>query len=128
MSDFIVLEQPLPGITLLACPHSEDIRGNFIKYFNFDSFSNIGCNFIPSENFITRSKLGVLRGMHFQIGNAAHDKLVCCLKGRVLDVIVDIRPESPFFNKPVSFDLSEHDHNALFIAKGYAHGFFHLRT
>ena len=64
--------------------------------------------------------------MHFQVGNAAHDKLVCCLKGRVLDVVVDIRPDSPHFNQPVSVELSESEPIALLIGKGYAHGFLAL--
>ena len=60
-----------------------------------------------AELFLTKSAAGVLRGMHFQTGKAAHDKLVCCLKGRVLDVVVDVRPDSPHFNQPVSIELSE---------------------
>ena len=64
--------------------------------------------------------------MHYQAGASAHDKLVCCLKGRVLDVVVDIRPESPVFNQPVSIELSQHLNNVLFIPQGYGHGFLSL--
>lgn len=66
--------------------------------------------------------------MHFQVGKAAHDKLVCCLRGHVLDVVLDIRPgsPSPHFNQPVSIELSESEPTALLIGQGYAHGFLAL--
>jgi dTDP-4-dehydrorhamnose 3,5-epimerase len=64
--------------------------------------------------------------MHFQVGEAAQDKLVFCPKGRVLDVVVDVRSSSPHFNQPVAVELSEHNSTALLIRKDYAHGFLAL--
>ena len=64
--------------------------------------------------------------MHFQVGEAAHDKLVSCIKGQVLDVVVDVRPESPHFNKPFAVEISDSSNTALLIGKGYAHGFLTL--
>ena len=61
--------------------------------------------------------------MHFQIEEAAHDKLVFCTYGDVLDVVVDVRKNSSFFNKPISIDLSVDKPTMLFIGKGFAHGF-----
>ena len=61
--------------------------------------------------------------MHYQVGEAAHDKLVTCIKGHVLDVVVDVRPESTHFNKPLALELSESDSRVILIGKGYAHGF-----
>lgn len=64
--------------------------------------------------------------MHFQLGEAAHVKLVTCIKGQVLDVVVDVRPESPHFNKPFAVEISDSSNTALLIGKGYAHGFLTL--
>jgi dTDP-4-dehydrorhamnose 3,5-epimerase len=126
MSELSIIDQLLPGVTLLQCPHYTDHRGDFTKLFHADSLSCLGLPFIPAESFLTRSKAGVIRGMHFQVGEAAHDKLVCCPKGRVLDVVVDVRPESAYFNRPVAVEISEHRNTALLIGKGYGHGFLAL--
>jgi dTDP-4-dehydrorhamnose 3,5-epimerase len=126
VADFKIIDQLLPGVTLLQCPHSSDDRGDFTKLFHGGALSALGLPFSPAEMFLTRSKAGVIRGMHFQVGEAAHDKLVCCPKGRVLDVVVDVRPESSSFNQPVAVELSEHSHMALLIGKGYGHGFLAL--
>ena len=126
MADLQILDQPLPGVYVLDCPHYQDHRGDFIKLFHADDLLAQGISFTPAESFLTRSKAGVLRGMHFQVGEAAHIKLVACPKGRVLDVVVDVRPESPNFNKPFAIELAEHSNTALLIAKGYAHGFLAL--
>ena len=97
----------------------------------FPSFSIVNLlsqnlSFTPAESFLTRSRSNVLRGMHYQTGIASHDKLVSCVKGRVLDVIVDVRPESSHFNKPYSIELSESSNTLVFIGKGYAHGFLSI--
>jgi dTDP-4-dehydrorhamnose 3,5-epimerase len=65
--------------------------------------------------------------MHFQVDEAAHEKLVYCVCGHVLDVVVDIRPDSPSFNKPAFVHLRADDSFALFVGKGYAHGFLSLK-
>lgn len=126
MAEITIAEELLPGVTLLKCPKYEDHRGNFTKLFHSDTMASLGLIFHPVETFLTRSKASVLRGMHYQAEEAAHDKLVCCPKGRVLDVIVDVNSESPQFNRPVALELSENDSAALLIGKGYAHGFLSL--
>lgn len=126
MAELAIIEHLLPGVTLLQCPHYADHRGDFTKLLHTDALRSLGLPFIPAESFLTRSKAGVIRGMHFQVGEAAHDKLVSCPKGRVLDVVVDVRPESAHFNKPVAVQLSEHSNTALLIGKGYGHGFLAL--
>jgi dTDP-4-dehydrorhamnose 3,5-epimerase len=126
MADLAVLDQPLPGLFVLDCPYFPDHRGDFTKLFHTDALRAQGIHFSPAESFLTRSKQGVLRGMHFQVGEAAHDKLVTCIKGHVLDVVVDVRPESPHFNKPYAVELTETSNTALLIAEGYAHGFLTL--
>jgi dTDP-4-dehydrorhamnose 3,5-epimerase len=126
VAEFKIIDQLLPGVTLLQCPHSSDDRGDFTKLFHGDAFTALGLPFSPAESFLTRSKAGVIRGIHFQVGDAAHDKLVCCPKGRVLDVVVDVCPDSAHFNQPVAIELSEYSPTALLIAKGYGHGFLAL--
>jgi dTDP-4-dehydrorhamnose 3,5-epimerase len=123
VAELAIIVLPLPGVALLQCPHFTDHRGDFTKLFHSDALSSLGLPFTPAESFLTRSKAGVIRGMHFQVGEAAHDKLVFCPKGRVLDVVVDVRPESAQFNKPVAVELSESSNTALLIGKGYGHGF-----
>lgn len=118
-----IREQLLPGVFLLDCPHYSDNRGTFTKLYHFNSLKDQGVTFSPAETFLTQSALGVVRGMHYQIAESAHDKLVCCLRGTILDVIVDIKPASPNFNKPIDIQLSENQKVALLIQKGYAHGF-----
>jgi dTDP-4-dehydrorhamnose 3,5-epimerase len=121
-----ISSQPLPGVFVLDCPHFVDHRGDFTKLFHLDAMQARGIAFTPAESFLTRSNAGVLRGMHFQVGQAAHDKLVACIKGSVLDVVVDVRPESPHFNQPLAVELSDASNKALLIRKGYAHGFLSL--
>jgi dTDP-4-dehydrorhamnose 3,5-epimerase len=126
MADLLIRDQPLPGVFVLDCPHFPDHRGDFTKLFHSEALLAQGISFTPAESFLTRSNAAVLRGMHFQVGEAAHDKLVTCIKGRVLDVVVDVRPDSPHFNKPFAIELTDITNTALMIGKGYAHGFLTL--
>ena len=126
MADLRVRSQPLPGVYVLDCPYFPDHRGDFTKLFHIDALSKQGIAFTPAESFLTRSKADVLRGMHFQAGEAEHDKLVTCIKGQVLDVVVDVQPESHHFNKPFAIEISGSSNTALLIGKGYAHGFLTL--
>ena len=118
--------QLLPEVYLLNYPRFSDDRGFLEKYYNSEYFSSLGFNFLPKECFLSESRVGALRGMHYQTGKSAHEKLVTCIRGRVLDVVVDIRPESPFFNRPVSFELTDKKQVSIFVGKGYAHGFLAL--
>jgi dTDP-4-dehydrorhamnose 3,5-epimerase len=121
-----ILSEPLPDVFLLDCPYFPDQRGDFIKLFHSGELLSQGIFFTPVESFLTRSKVDVLRGMHFQVGKSAHEKFVTCIKGNVLDVVVDVRPDSPNFNKPFAIEISESSNKSLLIGKGYAHGFLAL--
>lgn len=115
--------EPLPGVYVLENFLFKDLRGSFNKIYNEDAFKNIGLKFNPKEHFFTTSKKNVLRGMHFQVGNSSHEKLIYCSFGSFLDVVVDVRKDSEHFNKPFSIELSEQSPKLIFIGKGYAHGF-----
>ena len=96
-----------------------DARGYFFESFNaaeFEAKSGVKTTFVQDNE--SKSKYGVLRGLHFQKGEHAQSKLV-----RVLDVAVDIRKGSPTFGKYVAVELSEENHRQLFVPRGFAHGF-----
>ena len=114
------------GIKLLKVPFFNDDRGSFCKIYNDNLFKSINIDFRPREHFYSISKKDVLRGMHFQVKKASHSKLISCISGEILDVIVDVRKDSKYFNKPLSFKLNGESGMALFIPKGYAHGFLSI--
>ncbi len=101
-----------------------DERGYFMESFNEEKFrngTNIDVHFVQDNQSF--SSKGVLRGLHYQTGNHAQAKLVRVLQGEVLDVAVDIRPDSSTFGQHVSVLLSGENHKQLFIPRGFAHGF-----
>ncbi len=101
-----------------------DDRGYFFESFNkekFQKLTGLQIDFVQDNQ--SKSKYGVLRGLHFQNGSFAQAKLVRVLKGKVLDVAVDVRPDSPTFGQHISVELSESNGVQLFVPRGYAHGF-----
>ncbi len=100
-----------------------DDRGYFFEAFKKDEFeAHVGkVNFIQDNE--SKSSYGVLRGLHYQKGEFSQAKLVRVIKGKVLDVAVDIRKSSPTFGKHVMVELSEDNKRQLFIPRGFAHGF-----
>ncbi len=100
-----------------------DERGYFFESFSEREFeAAVGQVKFVQDNE-SKSRYGVLRGLHFQKGEHAQSKLVRVVSGRVLDVAVDIRPGSPTFGKHVAVELSGENHKMVFIPKGFAHGF-----
>lgn len=122
----IFLKTPLSDVYLINHFESRDERGLFIKQYSHHSKENSIINFIAEESFTTLSKKNVLRGMHCQTGIASHKKLITCVRGKILDVIVDIRKNSNQFNKPFSVELNDKKQQSLLIGIGYAHGFLCL--
>lgn len=102
-----------------------DNRGYFLKDFNSDLFEKNDIDFIVKESFYSFSKKNVLRGLHFQ-RERQMSKLVRCMSGKILDVVCDLRKDSPTFMKHQKFILSADNMNALFIPGGFAHGFLAL--
>jgi dTDP-4-dehydrorhamnose 3,5-epimerase len=117
----------IKGAFLLKPKVFKDSRGYFLESFSKKEFEkNIGVvNFIQDNE--SKSSAGVLRGLHFQKCEYAQAKLVRVIKGAVLDVIVDIRPDSPTFGKHFSVELTEENKLQLFLPKGMAHGFVVLK-
>lgn len=101
-----------------------DERGYFVETFRQDKledFLGFKVNFCQDNE--SKSSRGVLRGLHYQLAPAAQTKLVRVIKGRVMDVAVDIRKGSPTFGKHVAVELSEENKRQLFVPRGFAHAF-----
>lgn len=122
----LITNTPLPGVLIINYFSQSDLRGEFLKVFDFDLFNKNSIEFIPKETYLTHSSKGVIRGMHFQRPPFSLNKLVTCIRGSILDVVVDINPQSSHYNKPFAINLSDHKHQSLLVPKGYAHGFLTL--
>ncbi|WP_040726089.1 dTDP-4-dehydrorhamnose 3,5-epimerase [Thiomicrorhabdus sp. Kp2] len=121
-----IKETNLDGVFEIENKVFEDIRGKFVKTFHEDVFQSHGLERDFKESFYSTSKKGVLRGMHFQLPPHDHAKLVYVADGEILDVVVDIRKESPTFGQHFSTRLSSENAKSLYMGKGYAHGFLTL--
>lgn len=118
-----IIRELLPGVLLISPDLFEDFRGQFVKVFHAPSFlMQLGINFHVDEEFYSLSKKGVIRGMHFQLPPDAHDKIVYCIRGSVLDVVLDLR-KGRNYGHFASVVLSDINQNILYIPKGVAHGF-----
>ena len=116
----------IPGVWILEPQVFNDTRGYFMETFKKEDFDkHIGKTDFIQDNE-SRSSFGVLRGLHFQQGEFAQAKLVRVITGKVLDVAVDIRKDSPTFGKHVAVELSGENKRQLFIPRGFAHGFLVL--
>ena len=124
---FKIVKNFLGGAKLIETPKFEDKRGYFYKTYNYEEFKKISMNFIPKEQFFSVSNKNVLRGMHFQTKEYAHAKLVSCLTGKVLDVIVDLRINSEYYKNVISIELDSKNPYSLYVPIGFAHGFVRLQ-
>lgn len=119
----IFTKTAIPEVVIIEPKVFGDHRGYFFESFNQKEFEeNIGkINFVQDNE--SKSSFGVLRGLHFQKPPYTQAKLVRCVKGKVLDVAVDIRKKSPTYGKHVVVELSEENKRQLFVPRGFAHGF-----
>lgn len=119
-----VIETKLEGCFIIEPIAFEDERGSFFESFNKNKFNNItgkDIDFVQdNQSFSTK---GVVRALHYQLGEHAQAKLVRVLDGKVIDVAVDLRKDSPTFGEHVSLELSDKNKKQLFIPRGFAHGF-----
>lgn len=113
----------LPGVLVLEPEVFGDARGYFFESWNQRDFDALAGPVHWVQDNESKSRYGVLRGLHFQKGDFAQAKLVRAVVGRVLDVAVDLRRGSPTFGRHVAVELSAENHRQCFIPKGFAHGF-----
>jgi dTDP-4-dehydrorhamnose 3,5-epimerase len=124
----IFIETKLKGAFILDVERREDPRGFFGRAFCQNEFRDHGLQpIIAQGNIAYNRKKGTLRGMHFQFPPAAETKLVRCTRGAILDIIVDLRPESPTFLQHISVELSEDNCRSLYVPGRFAHGYQALR-
>jgi dTDP-4-dehydrorhamnose 3,5-epimerase len=119
--EFVSLE--LPGLTLIKPRIFGDDRGIFLELYKYSDFSRAGMGEHLVQDNYSRSTKGTLRGLHYQKNPKAQGKLVSCVKGRIYDVVVDIRKGSPYYKKWSGVELTEENKYLLYVPPGFAHGF-----
>ena len=121
-------ETKLKGAYIIDIDRKEDSRGFFARAFCQKEFEANGLKpIIAQANVAFNHKKGTLRGMHFQYPPAAETKLVRCTRGAILDIIVDLRPESPTYLNYIGVELTEDNHRGLYVPERFAHGYQVLR-
>ncbi len=115
----------IPAVKKLQPKRFGDERGWFSETFRAEWFTSFGIEFVQ-ENHSKSQKKGTLRGLHFQTGPSTQAKLVRCVAGRLLDIVVDIRHGSPSFGQYVTEELSAENGTQLLVPHGFAHGFITL--
>ena len=119
-----LIETPLKDCYIIEPTLFEDERGYFYEKFNEKKFEDLtGLNGHFVQDNISKSSYGVLRGLHLQKGEHAQAKLVSCLEGKVFDVAVDLRQDSPTFGKWFGIELTPENKLQLYVPRGFGHGF-----
>ena len=127
-----ILKTEIEDLLILEADVHGDERGYFVETFSqrdFDSLVSVpryGKSIVFVQDNESKSRRGVLRGLHFQRPPHAQAKIVGCVQGRILDFAVDLRAGSPTYGKHLSIELSGDNHRQLFIPKGFAHGYLTL--
>lgn len=118
-----VIKTEIDGVVIIEPKVFRDARGYFFESFSQREFEEKvrPINFVQDNE--SMSSYGVMRGLHFQTPPYTQSKLVRCVKGRVLDVAVDIRKGSPTYGQHIAVELSEDNHRQFFVPRGFAHGF-----
>lgn len=119
-------ETGIEGLVVLEPNIFGDERGYFMESYNKNTFRNLGIHYNFIQDNQSKSKFGVLRGLHYQNPPYAQTKLIRALHGKILDVAVDIRPSSRTYLQHFSLELTEENKKQLLVPKGFAHGFIVL--
>jgi len=120
----IFIETELEGAFIIDVNRLGDSRGFFARAFCQREFEKHGLKPVIAQANIAFNKVkGTVRGMHFQYPPAAETKLVRCTRGAILDIIVDLRPESPTYLRHIAVELSADNHRALYVPERFAHGY-----
>ncbi|MGB9613659.1 MAG: dTDP-4-dehydrorhamnose 3,5-epimerase, partial [Candidatus Margulisiibacteriota bacterium] len=126
MEKFKFTNAPIPGILIIEPHPFFDQRGFFMEYYNKEEFVKYGFTEVFVQDNHSRSKKGVIRGLHYQIHPYPMGKLVKVVRGKIFDVGVDIRKGSPTFGQWFGDYLSGENHKMLYFPPGFAHGFLAL--
>ena len=120
----IFTELPLPGAYVIEPERREDNRGYFARAFCQNEFAKHGLKPVIAQANVAYNRVaGTLRGMHFQFPPAAETKVVRATRGSIVDIIVDLRPESPTYLQHVAVRLDEENGRALYVPERFAHGY-----
>lgn len=120
------IETSIEGLVIIEPEAYGDDRGWFYESYNIDKFKNVGIDVEFVQDNHSFSAKGVLRGLHFQLPPKPMDKLVRCTHGRLWDVAVDLRKDSPTYLKWFGVELSAENKKMFFVPAGFAHGFYAL--
>ena len=119
-----VIETKIPGVLIIETDVFGDHRGYFTETYSKPKYEAMGISVdFVQDNMSFSATPGTLRGLHWQNPPYAQSKLVSCTKGKVIDVAVDVRPDSPTFGQSVAVELSAENKRQLFIPRGFLHGF-----
>ena len=121
-----IIKTPIHGLLVLQPNVFEDDRGHFYESYNKERFEKNGIKDLFVQDNQSLSQKGVLRGLHFQNPPCAQAKLIRVIKGKVLDIAVDLRKESPTYGEHYSIELSASNKKMFYIPTGFAHGFLTL--
>lgn len=116
----------IQNLYLINYKSFNDNRGEFVKTIHRNYFQERGLEYTFNESFFSVSNKNVIRGMHFQVPPDEHSKLIYLISGRIIDVVLDIRKQSPTYGKYFCIELSTQLRQGLYIGKGLAHGFLSL--
>lgn len=117
------IETEFKGLLVIKPVVFSDCRGYFFESYNQSELNKAGINFNPVQDNESKSSYGVIRGLHYQINPAAQTKLVRVISGKIFDVALDIRRDSPTFGKWFGIELDSEEKKQVLIPKGFAHGF-----
>ena len=123
-----IIKTSIDGLVIIEPCIFEDSRGYFFESFSQREFDEKVAPIRFVQDNESKSTYGVMRGLHFQRPPFTQSKLVRCVRGRVLDVAVDLRKDSNTYGQHVAVEISEANHRQVFIPKGFAHGFAVLST
>ncbi len=118
-----IIETEFVGLCVIQPKVFTDSRGYFFESYRHDIFLKAGISFLPVQDNESKSVMGVIRGLHYQLKPFDQAKLIRVVIGKVLDVAVDLRRDSPTFGKWFGIELDSENKNQLFIPRGFAHGF-----
>ena len=118
-----IIKTDFSGLVVIKPDVFNDTRGYFFESFNTAIYKNAGIDFHPVQDNESRSSKGVIRGLHYQLKPHDQAKLIRVIEGKIFDVALDIRKDSPTFGKWYGIELDSESKTQLFIPKGFAHGF-----